>query len=495
MPRVRAARAAWYAGIELDAYLRQRAWHWATRRNFALAADYCIRLLNRHPQDTLGLVLGRVAGQRTSQDAFAAKCTEALQESCTRKNVPSVDALVTMTLPATLMPPSSSSSNNSSSTKITAAAPGAVLPSTEDVLSFCAEVAEEEAAVREAGTPATGLEDESLRVHSTESLTATQQTTRRACLRSATPPLAELLEPQDTTYGRGLYATRHIPSRQSILVESPFLVQRYDETKCAHCLAALSARPDAPDDHTALGVPCPHCDDETYCSKECREAAWTQYHACSCGAQNPELAQWTSGMKELLYRGGGEEHATKSTSTNVANSGSEARAALSCLAVAKICAMATVQQLHPLALPGISCLRGIADYEPATALSEIGALALALSAALRQPNLYMEEILSLFALLQTNEFFTTSGVALYSVLSMLNHSCMPNCALVSASGATQRSTPMEKHLVALRPIRDGEQLLISYNANLTTKLSYEDRRALCAQRHFECFCPRCLRRE
>ncbi|KPA83720.1 hypothetical protein ABB37_01968 [Leptomonas pyrrhocoris] len=477
MPRVRAARAAWYAGVELDAHLRQRAWHWAVKKNYALSAEYCIRLLNRHPQDTLGLVLGAVAGQRTRQDVFAAKCAEALQESCARKCVSSTEALVQLTLPTTPVP----------SSKSAAASP--TLPSVEEVLALRQEVAAADAAVRDAGA----AEDESIRVDSAEPLASTQQRVRRACLRCATPPLAELLEPQDTTYGRGLYATRLISSRQAILGESPLLVQRYDEAKCAHCLAPLSARVDAPGDRDALGVPCPHCQEETYCSEGCRAAAWSQYHACSCAAQNAELAQWSRGMQELLHRGKVEDGG--GAAAGVADSGSEARAALSCLAVAKICAMATVQQVHPLAMPGISSLRGIADYEPATALSEIGALAVALSAALRQPNLFMEEVLSLFALLQTNEFFSTSGLALYAALSMVNHSCDPNCALVSGSGPAQRAKPMEKFLVALRPIREGEQLFIAYNAGLTTKLSYEDRKALCAQRHFECFCPRCLRRE
>jgi hypothetical protein len=404
---------------------------------------------------------------------------------------------VQVTLPTTLVPPAplqGASSSTGSSTTATATPSAPLLPSVRDVLSLRSEVMATEAMARDAGTVATGLEDESICVESTEPLATTQQTVRRACLRCATPPLADLLEPQDSTNGRGLYATRHIPSRQAILAEMPLLVQRYDETKCAHCLAALGPRADAPDDRAVLGVPCPHCQAETYCSEQCREAAWSQYHACSCATRNPEFAQWSGGMRELLYRQGSAEEEGDEAS-DVANSSSEARAALSCLTVAKICAMATIQQVHPLALPGISCLRGVADYEPATALSEIGALAVALSAALHQPNLYMEEILALFALLQTNEFFSTSGVALYSALSMLNHSCDPNCALVSVNGPAQRAKPMEKHLVSLRPIRDGEQLFISYNASLTTKLSYDDRKALCAQRHFECFCPRCLRRE
>ncbi|KAG5511227.1 hypothetical protein JKF63_07169 [Porcisia hertigi] len=494
MPRIRAARAAWHAGRELDAYLRLRAWHWSVKRNYALAADYCIRLLNRHPQDTLGLVLGEVAGRNTSQETFAAKCAQTLQESCQRKGVTSVADLLHSTFVTTVSSPSSS---------VAASTPSlSQHPAPADVLALHAEA-------HNAGVEANGLKNESLYVHNSEPEDFAPQAVRRSCLRSATPPLAELLEPAQTTYGRGLYATRHIPPRCSILCEAPLLVQRCDDTKCAHCLAPLSARSGSSGtgtglkDAEAFGIACPHCEQETYCSAGCKDAAWEQYHVCSCASRNPELAQWTQGMRELLYRRSVAAASPESDEANVGNSGSEARAALSCLTVAKICAMATVQQVHPLSLPGLSCLRGIADYEPSTALSEIGALAVALSAALRQPNLYMEEVLSLFALLQTNEFFTTSGIALYSVLSLLNHSCDPNCALVSASispavaahhGTNSFKNAMEKYLIALRPIRDGEQLFIDYNAALTTKLSYEDRKALCLQRHFECYCIRCIRR-
>lgn len=492
MPRVRAARAAWYAGQELDAYFRQRAWHWSVKRNYALAADYCIRLLNRHPHDTLGLVLGELAGRQTSQDAFREKCTQTLAEGCARKGVANTQALVQATLPAS------------------ASATPQTLPSAADVLALQHEAVERDAAACDAGAVTSGLEDESLSVPNTESVEVASQAVRRACLRCATAPLAELLEPAHTTYGRGLYATRAMSARQAILSESPLLVQRCDDTKCAHCLAPLSARglhsPDrrTPPDPAAFGVPCAHCEQETYCSTQCRDAAWAQYHACSCASHNPEMAQWADGMRELLQRGssrtgGGED--VDDGDAGVVNAGSEARAALSCLTVAKLCAMATVQHVHPLSLPGLASLRGIADYEPATALSEIGALAVALSAALRQPHLYMEEVLSLFALLQTNEFFTPSGIALYVVLSMLNHSCDPNCAVVTrgavghAGRAGGAAGTMEKCLVALRPIRDGEQLFIDYNAALTTRLPYEQRKALCAQRHFECYCARCIRRE
>ncbi|KAK7201435.1 SET domain containing protein [Novymonas esmeraldas] len=502
MPRVRAARVAWYAGQELDAYLRQRAWHWTVRRNYALAADYCIRLLNRHPHDALGLVLGEVAGSRTSQDTFTTKCAQSLRECCTRRGASDAAALLRAALGA-----------SSASATAPSASPAQVcqrLPTADEVVAMHAELAEATAAAHTAGLRAQASADESLVVHNTESAEATALAVRRCSLRCASPPRAELLEPAHTTSGRGLYATRHIAARQCILTEAPLLVQRSDDTVCAHCLAPLSARSSSSSggsdlaisgagDSDAIGVACPHCEHETYCSTGCRDAAWTEYHACCCASRNPEMAEWSGGMRDVLRRGGGGGGGSVSAATGVGDSSSEARAALSCLAVAKLCAMATVQQRHPLSLPGLASLRGVADYQPATALCEIGALAVALSAALRQPHLYMEEVLSLFALLQTNELCAPRGIALYTALSMLNHSCDPNCAVVGADAAAPGQRvgrgPMEKQLVALRPIRDGEQLCVNYNANLMAQLSYADRQALCAQRHFTCHCPRCIRRE
>jgi SET and MYND domain-containing protein len=108
-----------------------------------------------------------------------------------------------------------------------------------------------------------------------------------------------------------------------------------------------------------------------------------------------------------------------------------------------------------------------------------------LAFALRQTHLGLEEVLLLFAAIQTNEFLLEAGTCLFPVLSLLNHSCVPNCEVVGPRASS-------KDLVALSDIRPGEQLLIDYNPQLTGSLSYSQRKELFAQRHFECFCGKCI---
>ncbi|ORC85337.1 uncharacterized protein TM35_000361970 [Trypanosoma theileri] len=449
MVRLRAAWVARQSARELDAFMHQRAWHFAGCGNYAIAADYIIRLLNRRPSDPTALLLGEVAARHTQQETFEAKCLEAQRRLCVRKNVKDVLLLVkdesrreilrSWLEKAHALPQSIDDTNNSGMNTSSASYDGTI-------------------------------NEEQIIVQETEPLEETQKAVRIVAQRTSNTPLVELLHPKQSVYGRGLYATTRISSGTTVMTDQPFVVQRMNDTACAHCLAVLGKSSGHP-----TGVPCTHCGKETYCSAACREAAWNEYHSCCCATRNPMYASWEEAMREKLR----------------ADNSEETRAALCCLAVAKLCAMATVQQRHPLALQRVCSLRGRADYDASTALSEVGALAVTLAAALHQTHLYMEEILSLFALVQTNEFLLPSGTALYHAYSFLNHSCDPNCALVSGSG----SGALNRKLVTLRDVREGEQLFINYNANLTTCVSYEDRRALCQQRHFECFCAKCVRRE
>ncbi|RNF26743.1 SET and MYND domain-containing protein [Trypanosoma conorhini] len=429
MGRIRTAWVARASSRELDAFLRQRAWHFTASGNYAIAADYVIRILNRCPSDPAGLLLGEVAAKFTQQDVFLAKCREAQRRLCAQRSV--ADAL--QLVPA-----------------------GAEREKLHALLQKARGVPE-----------AVGAVEEQLAVQETEPFAETQGAVRIMAQRAGPLPLVELQQPKQSVYGRGIYALTRVASGTPVMVDQPFLVQRMRGDACAHCLAPVGRGGGA-----AGGVPCAHCSRETYCSVACRDAAWREYHVCACRSRNEMYAAWEDAMHGRLLSDDTEE----------------SRAALACLAVAKLCALSTVRQTHPLALPRIRSLRGRADYDAATALAEVGALAVTLATALHQTHLYMEEVLSLFAIVQTNEFLLPSGTALYHGYSLLNHSCEPNCALVGSDAANRR-------LVTLRELREGEQLFINYNASLTTRASYADRRALCQQRHFECFCPKCVRRE
>lgn len=74
------------------------------------------------------------------------------------------------------------------------------------------------------------------------------------------------------------------------------------------------------------------------------------------------------------------------------------------------------------------------------------------------------------------------GSGVFPCLSMLNHSCLPNCALLFSGDLMS--------LVALRDLERNEELTISYIDVLNSR---EDRqRMLLEHYHFKCGCPKCL---
>lgn len=503
MTRVRGAVQSWLQGREMTAYLRQRAWHWASRGNYALAADYVIRLLNKHPRDAEALTLGAVCAKHTDQGTFYDKCIEAQRRLCFVKDVTDVCALIT---------PSSHALEVR--TWLASEAPATSLSTHKRVV--CVDAA------RRAAADSPVEEDERVCVEESEAVAETEARVRRACASvhrvgadGAESGMVELRVPRGADDGRGLYATRRVRSRSVLLMDAPTLVQTHNRTRyCAHCLHTLTPVTevrdtnsgnvkDAPHEESSSAlkntvhsttVSCPHCSGEHYCSDACRRQAWEQHHACSCAARNPDYAAWC----EAMWQHREAAAASTSTTEDSTRTGEEltreaetttTAAALSCLFVAKACAMAAVQQVYPLQLCGLAHLRGMAEYHRSSALSEIGGMAVALAASLRQTHLFMEEMVLLFAVLQSNEVTVRGGVALYPVMSLLNHSCVPNCVLSTAGPAGRRQ------LIACRDIEQGEQLLVDYHAHAAARLSYEDRKQLCAQRGFECFCPRCVRRE
>lgn len=72
---------------------------------------------------------------------------------------------------------------------------------------------------------------------------------------------------------------------------------------------------------------------------------------------------------------------------------------------------------------------------------------------------------------------------IYDVLSLINHSCVPN--LMNYSSANQKC-----HCVTLKPIRAGEQVFINYLGN-DSEEAMEYRQKLLRMWNFECKCSKC----
>nr|XP_060635623.1 histone-lysine N-trimethyltransferase SMYD5-like [Anolis sagrei ordinatus] len=106
-----------------------------------------------------------------------------------------------------------------------------------------------------------------------------------------------------TAKGKGLFATRKIQKGETIFVEKPVVASQflwnamYKYRACDHCLRALETaeenaqrllgrfqilpRPEQCSIRKDLHQHCPSCQ-VTYCSAECRKAAWEQYHQVLC---------------------------------------------------------------------------------------------------------------------------------------------------------------------------------------------------------------------
>ena len=86
-------------------------------------------------------------------------------------------------------------------------------------------------------------------------------------------------------------------------------------------------------------------------------------------------------------------------------------------------------------------------------------------------------------------FTPLDGVAHYSTVSKMNHSCEPNVILVYKSRGWGRDHPLVAYVVALRDIQEGEELMISYIDS--EDVSYEKRQAALANYGFVCECSKC----
>ena len=82
------------------------------------------------------------------------------------------------------------------------------------------------------------------------------------------------------------------------------------------------------------------------------------------------------------------------------------------------------------------------------------------------------------------------GRSLFFLASLMQHSCVPNCAVVHPHGLVDAETgAVEAHVRAIRPIRPAERMSICYLA--LYQPAAHARRKLRERYFFECHCPRC----
>jgi hypothetical protein len=262
-------------------------------------------------------------------------------------------------------------------------------------------------------------------------------------------------------YGRGIVASVDIAKDEFILAERPLFAQRRSASYCAQCLAPLKQQSTVPCGNNTCA--------ETYCSVDCRAQAHEEGHAHVCSS--PAYRELTSSLAADI----------------VSESRGNASVALSMLVAVQMAVRGAATQQHPLAQEGVAELSGAITYEPAQTLDSTGALTVQIADALVQPHFFLEDLMTLFAKVQTNEFVSPAGTCVFRVLSMLNHSCVPNAAV-------EYDDEGHAILKTVATVARGQQVLIDYTAGYGAKLSHARRQSLLSQRHFDCFCSRCVRK-
>ena len=80
---------------------------------------------------------------------------------------------------------------------------------------------------------------------------------------------------ENKEFGRYIHAERDIEAGSTVLVEMPYCsvtMPMYFLTHCSHCQARADTTP----------YPCVGCADVIYCSQDCQQKSWQQYHQYEC---------------------------------------------------------------------------------------------------------------------------------------------------------------------------------------------------------------------
>uniref|UniRef100_A0A8C0QPX5 Protein-lysine N-trimethyltransferase SMYD5 n=1 Tax=Chelonoidis abingdonii TaxID=106734 RepID=A0A8C0QPX5_CHEAB len=350
--------------------------------------------------------------------------------------------------------------------------------------------------------------------------------------------------------GKGLFATRNIHKGETIFIEKPVVSSQflwnalYRYKACDHCLRSLETaeenaqrllgkscrvlpHPEQCSIRKDLHQHCPHCQ-VAYCSAECRQSAFEQYHQVLCLGPSREDPKHPLNKLQDAWR---NIHYPPETS--------------SIMLLARM--VATVKQVKDkdwwIKLFSQFCSKTANEEEEIVHKllgdkfkGQLELLRQLFTAALYEEHLSRwftpEGFQSLFALVGTNgqgigtsslsqwvhacdalelpphereqldafidqlykdieketgEFLNCEGSGLYVLQSCCNHSCIPNA---------ETSFPDNNfllHLIALEEIKPGEEICISYLDCCQRERSRHSRHKILREHYlFTCSCPKCL---
>ncbi|XP_062556492.1 uncharacterized protein LOC134221305 [Armigeres subalbatus] len=281
--------------------------------------------------------------------------------------------------------------------------------------------------------------------------------------------------------GYGMKAEKDFKVGDVILHERSKIVANGPEVKftaCDHCASG----------NDALLIPCPHCVEVMYCTQECLQISWKEYHRFVCGSLKilsaAPFGAHSIGLKMFFY-------GLTQFNDNVNE-------------MMKYCKANTRKEINPFD-------RNYIKPDPLDTFKFFHTVKVERSSSmmnlLTQPSaafvcgIYFEQplIRSLFKKKKQLRFMLQSihdymnasckmiiglwdSVPFFQLASFFNHSCVPNTHTVFNSG--------EVKFIVLRPIQKNEQILISYESGIgkTDKL---DRFIMTTILDFTCACEIC----
>eukprot|EP01062_Namystynia_karyoxenos_P011244 TRINITY_DN14015_c0_g3_i1.p1 TRINITY_DN14015_c0_g3~~TRINITY_DN14015_c0_g3_i1.p1 ORF type:complete len:539 (+),score=146.58 TRINITY_DN14015_c0_g3_i1:87-1703(+) len=303
--------------------------------------------------------------------------------------------------------------------------------------------------------------------------------------------------------GWGIVAAQDLGAGEFVFCETPLCSFTLNERCCAVCTTDVSDVPGG-------GLRCERCcGAEVYCSTDCQQAAWQDWHEPHCRApgESDSVAERMMQLRDLLRTAQTELSQCMAIFVAVRLIGAEA---------ARINRMRRTGDdgpIHPLRFAlghgGLARLTDGADkdflhnmqYSHDVRLAQFEKLLEVLGPGACHPNTRIQYGDVPFDFMWYRDMWLRvapnaidicplSHMEVCSLLgagSFFNHDCDPNVTHLSLAGK-------ESHVVmfkTLRPVKKGEQLTISYVED--TQTVWHRRERLRASYGFLCACQRCLR--
>ncbi|XP_048374640.1 SET and MYND domain-containing protein 4 isoform X2 [Sphaerodactylus townsendi] len=280
-----------------------------------------------------------------------------------------------------------------------------------------------------------------------------------------------------------------------------------EDLHCHRCLRRLLA-----------SVPCQGCSYAKYCSQTCAQLAWEDYHQreCSLGGLLLALGVFCHvAFRTVLVAGSAEIRALAGQSrqeapeepdlASVPGCDADRRYRSSYRAIFNLLPHAEKQSAESLFLCSLSVVALCKRLGEASPAAPVAGTSTSKSRAGASPELkilgeaMLKHVLQLRCNAQAVVTVRESGsgdkpvasseqvalaVALFPVLSLLNHSCDPNTSVTFSSSTAE--------IRASRAIAEGEEILHCYGPHKCRMGAAERHKALLEQYFFECQCQACL---